>query len=117
MHELSLAQSVIDLARGEMARHPGAVLTGLEVKVGTLAGVELETFRSAMHTVLQSTGYGNARFTLAVIPGQARCLACGAEFEARGRFPECPVCGSGQCVVTSGREFTLSSLTLSVEPE
>lgn len=116
MHEMSLAQAVIDLTVTELQKHPGATLSALEVKAGTLAGVEFETFRAAMAVVLPAAGFPDTRFSLVVIPGRAQCLACGAEFPAEGRFPSCPECGSAQCLVTAGTEFMLSSLSLA-EPE
>lgn len=112
MHELSLAMSVVGIVDDEMSRRPGAVLRSVEVEVGALSGVETETFRSALDSVLVSSGYDGAHCELLLTPGRASCLACGHDFGTSCRYPVCPHCGSGQCIATGGTEFRVTSLSL-----
>lgn len=112
MHELSLAMSVVGIVDDEMSRRPGAVLRSVEVEVGALSGVETETFRTALDSVLASSGYDGAHCELLLTPGRASCLACGHDFETSRRYPVCPHCGSGQCVAIGGTEFRVTSLSL-----
>ncbi len=112
MHEMSLAMSVMEIARREMERAGKTRLNGLEIEVGEQAGVERETFVAAMRAVTRSETGREVAVRIVDIPARAQCLVCGVRFRPRSFFPRvCPDCGSGQCLVTEGREFRLVSLT------
>lgn len=112
MHELSLAQSVLDIASREMLRHPGKSLTAVTLTVGERAGVELDTFRTAIGAVLRASDWPDAVAVIDVVEAAAECISCGATFHPAGPVVECPRCGSGACGVTAGLEFKVSSLTI-----
>lgn len=112
MHELSLASSVLSIIEAEMSRHPGRTLTAVTLTVGERAGVELDTFRTAMSAVLRSSAWRDAKCVIDIIPSRAQCIACGAVFRPRGAYIECPECGSGACGIISGLEFKVASISL-----
>lgn len=113
MHELSLAMSVADIVAGELRRCSGARLTGVTVEVGALAGVERDTFESALATVMESEYPGAGVATRIVSRNAAAgCLDCGARFVPAGRFPTCPQCGSAACMLMGGTEFRVASITV-----
>lgn len=108
MHELSLAMSVADIAAARLGEHEGARLAGVTVEVGALAGVETETFLTALHTVFDPS----VSVTLTEVEGSAQCLDCGRRFATARRFPQCPACGSAACLLTAGTSLRLTTLTL-----
>lgn len=112
MHELSLAQSVLDIVEKEMKRHNGKELKAVTLTVGERAGVELNTFRTAIDAVLRASRWHDAVAKIDIIPSKAQCIACGAQFHPSGGVVECPECGSGACGIISGMEFKVSSLTI-----
>ena len=112
MHELSLAMSVAGIAARELARHPGGRLRAVRVRVGTLAGVEIDTFRTALETVLAADYPAGVAAELEIAQGRAECIDCGHVFAARGRFPTCPQCDSAVCILTGGTELSVASLTI-----
>lgn len=113
MHELSLAMSVAGIVADELRRRPGARLRGVSVEVGALAGVEYDTFDAALATVFASE-YPSQGVTTDIVrlSAVAECLDCGKRFEASGRFPTCPECGSASCLLTGGTEFRVASITV-----
>lgn len=112
MHELSLAMSVAGIAAGELARHPGGRLRAVKVRVGTLAGVEIDTFRTALKAVLAADYPEGVTAEIEIAGGRAECIDCGHVFAADGRFPTCPQCDSAACMLTGGTELTVTSLTI-----
>ncbi len=112
MHELSLAQSVLEIVDTEMARHSGKKLKAVTLTVGERAGVEMNTFRTAIDAVLRSSRWQGAVAKIDIVPSRAQCIACGAQFHPSGSVVECPECGSGACGIVSGMEFRVSSLTI-----
>ena len=61
MHELSLAMSVMDVTTRQLTSRPGAVVTGLEIEVGQHSGVDLDSFRTAMNSVVRTSEWPEAR--------------------------------------------------------
>ena len=112
MHELSLAHSVMDIVDAEMRKHPGSGLTGLTLSVGERAGVELDTFTTAIRAVVKASAWPEAVPVINVVEARAQCLGCGAVVHPEGPVAECPECGSGACGVTAGMEFRVESLTI-----
>lgn len=110
MHELSLAMSVMDIAGRESAKHPGSVLTAIEIEVGEMAGVEHATFRAALESVIRQSATPEAAAEINILPANARCMDCDTAFHPDGLFPQCPACGSSACGITGGTEFRVTAL-------
>ncbi len=72
MHEYSIVASLVDRVQREVAAHPGAVARKLHVRIGELAGVEIELLRTAYATF----GDG-AELAIEPVPAEWRCTTCG----------------------------------------
>ncbi|WP_239407039.1 hydrogenase maturation nickel metallochaperone HypA/HybF [Desulfovibrio sp. An276] len=95
MHELALAQGMLDIATEELSRHNCKRLTLLRVNVGAMSGVVPECLDFAFSSLVQGTVHEGARLEIVKIPLKLKCI-CGEEFEAdNGPFdlPACPKCG------------------------
>lgn len=112
MHEMSLAMSVADIARRTMAEYPGKRLTAVELTVGALAGVEIETFRTALDAVMKSSPWPGAVAEITVVPGESCCLNCGCRFPSSTLYSVCLGCGSGACSVVAGTEFRVDAVRM-----
>jgi len=55
MHEMGIANSVIDAVRGEAARHPGARPTKVGLRLGEWAGVDAESLRFCLEVLVKDT--------------------------------------------------------------
>lgn len=103
--------SVAEIVKPVVARQQrGSVLSAVEVEVGALAGVEIDTFRAAMDTVLKAEGFAEAIPEINEIPGTAICLDCERSFVTDKRNAGCPHCGSAKCLTTGGTELRVSGL-------
>ena len=112
MHEMSLAMSVADIAARTMERYPGRSLTAVELTVGELAGVEMETFRTAIDAVFRSSPWPAAVAEVTVVAGESCCLNCGCRFPSTSLYSVCPDCGSGACSVVGGTEFRVDAVRM-----
>ena len=92
MHEMSLAQNILDIARQELKARGCTRLTGVRLRCGTLAGVELSSLRFGFEVLLKGTPDETASLVIEEIPLRLRCGACGGEFGGEGWEP-CPHCG------------------------
>lgn len=93
MHEMSIAQSIVQIVEEEMAKHPGAKLTKISILNGALAGVITDALTFAWEAVTIGTELEGSIMAVKEVPIKVRCGGCGKEF-----FPEdklymaCPDC-------------------------
>jgi len=90
MHELSIAQAIVDTI-GE-AIGDGRV-TRVEIEVGALAMVVPESLRFCFDLAAAGTPLADAELMIVQTPGRGRCRVCGDEMELAGPFARCG-CGS-----------------------
>jgi hydrogenase nickel incorporation protein HypA/HybF len=112
MHELSLMESVRDLAL-EQARVYGATrIAAITLRIGSLAGVEPEALRFAHAVVMAGTAAAGARLLIEEVPARFVCEPCQRSFEAPQGDCLCPRCGAFSRQLLQGRELELASLQL-----
>lgn len=112
MHELSIALSILDLARKEATAHNAQRVTELEIEVGKLSGVDTEALSFVLESVVRETELENCRILIHPIDGRCHCNDCGSEYLITGLLQGCPHCGSGNKELIAGRELKLKSLLI-----
>lgn len=114
MHELSLVHALFDEADRALGAHPRAAVRELHVRIGELAGVEPELFRTAFEDCHGERGYGGARLTIVHEPAAWRCRACEATLPS-GPLT-CPRCADGGDVhLAAGDALVLQRIELEVD--
>jgi hydrogenase nickel incorporation protein HypA/HybF len=113
MHEVSLMQSALELAE-EHAREKGATrIHAITLRIGRLAGVELEALDLAFEMVAMGTTAEGATLKVESVEVVSRCSACSLDFTPIDFIFRCPECGEHSCDVSRGRELELASLEVS----
>ena len=110
MHELSLMAAVRDQALAAARADGAARISAITLRVGALAGVELDALRFAAPVVLAGTIAADAELCIVTEPATCHCNACDAAFEARDGCCDCPRCGRISRQLLSGRALQLVSL-------
>lgn len=115
MHELSLAQALLDHLEREIGNHRVERLVSLTVRIGRLRGVIPESFVFCMGVLLAKNPVtAGAEVRVVEEPVRCRCLDCGRESTLDDVFPRCLDCHSRNVQVTTGKELTF--LSMEVEP-
>jgi hydrogenase nickel incorporation protein HypA/HybF len=107
MHELSIAQAVIDIAA---AHARGRRVTAIEVKVGHLRAVVPAALEFAFMLAAEGTPAAGARLELEHVPAAVACRRCGHESEPDGWPLACGACGGLDVEVIRGEELLVASL-------
>jgi hydrogenase nickel incorporation protein HypA/HybF len=114
MHEVSLMQRVLEIARAEAQRHGAERVHRLRLRVGPLAGVVPEALEFAFDVVMRGTMVEGAALEVEYLPWRGRCPSCGTKFEPAGPGDfGCPSCGFEATEILGGRELELVSLEVS----
>jgi hydrogenase nickel incorporation protein HypA/HybF len=112
MHELSIANSVLETARLEIQKRPGARLLKVGLRVGELAGVDPEALNFSFQALVKGTELETATLEIEPRPRRHRCCECGREFGVRDYHTACPDCGAARTECISGTELELAYLEL-----
>ena len=113
MHELSIAEAIVDVA----VRHAaGRRVAKVEVSVGALRQVVPDALAFAFAVVAQGTSVDGAELQLRHVAAVGRCHACGAQ-SVMQEFPlHCERCGGLEMDVLAGEELQVEALELDDEP-
>ena len=82
----------------------------ITVRVGTLSGVIPHFLTDCWVAVTDGTEYDGVPLRVETEAGRARCLDCGAEFEADVNDLTCPGCGGKKLMPLTGRDMTLQEI-------
>lgn len=92
MHEYSIVASLIDRVQQEATAHGGTRVHRLHVKIGELAGVELDLLKTAFDTFRERTICDGAELSIDTVAATWACTSCERNLE-KGSVLRCDVCG------------------------
>jgi len=118
MHELSVTESILEIAVRH-GREAGAErVTDLYLVIGELASIVDESVQFYWDMISEGTLAAGSTLHFRRVPGQFHCRACGLTyFAAQGLI--CPTCGGFDINIVAGEEFYVESIeiTRAGEPE
>lgn len=118
MHELSIAQSIVEAVGQQVAAHGGGRVLGVSLRVGALSGVDVQALRFVWDVATADTPMAGAGLEIEEVPLVAFCLDCQAERELPGiQSLRCPACGELMPQIVRGRELELLSIEVADEEE
>lgn len=102
MHEMALAESMLELVE-TAARQSGAQrVTDVRLEIGALSHVATEALTFCFDAVTRGSLAEGATLTIEVVPGAAWCMQCGENVPVGQLGDACPRCGGYQLAVTQG---------------
>lgn len=112
MHEMSLAEGVLQLVE-DTARREGARRVKLVVlEIGRLSAVEPEALKFCFAAVTHGSMAQGAALQIDAVPGAGWCLPCGATVPISELYGACPQCGSHQVQPTGGTEMRVKEIEI-----
>lgn len=132
MHETSIAAGIISIVEDAVRREGLSRVLEVEVEVGLLSLVDIESLRFALEVMSRDTVLEGSRVIFKTVDPLLRCSRCGAEWgldraavegldessrmalhmypEAVARLFKCPRCGSAETEIVRGRDVKVSRL-------
>jgi hydrogenase nickel incorporation protein HypA/HybF len=110
MHELSLAEALIELVEEESRKLAGARVRTVRLEIGAVAAVDPDAMRFCFDAVARGTSADGAVLDIVTVPARGRCLDCHEEIETYERPLSCPACGAARIEVISGDAMRLKEL-------
>ena len=112
MHELSIALGIVKIAEEESRKARAQKVKAIELEIGTMAGIEMESLDFAWPVAVKDTVLEHAAREIDLIPARARCLECGAEYAVDHSFDACPQCQSYFKDIFQGKELRVKALQI-----
>jgi hydrogenase nickel incorporation protein HypA/HybF len=110
MHEMSLAEGVLQIIEDAASRQNISRVTEVNLEIGVLSGVEVQALEFCLEVVLKNSIAERAKVTIDRVAGKGFCLACGESVPLNALFDPCPQCGSYQVQPTAGKEMQVKDL-------
>ncbi len=112
MHELSIAMSIVDIAREAVEKAGAREVEHIELEIGQLAGIELLALDFAWSEAVKDSVLSRATKAINHVPGEARCMECNTQFPIQALHEFCPFCSSPFTEVVHGKELRVHALTV-----
>jgi hydrogenase nickel incorporation protein HypA/HybF len=112
MHELSVTESILEIAERYARQNEAKRVTELYIVIGRLSSIVDDSVQFYWDIVNENTLCAGSKLHFERLPAQMRCLDCENEYSLDGELVPCPGCGSPKVQVTSGEQFYLDSIEI-----
>lgn len=113
MHELSITQSILEIALRHGVQAQAKKITDLYLVIGQLSSVVDDSVQFYWDMIAEGTLAEGARLHFKRIPAQLECKQCGQTYTLNGnQLDSCPNCESLNVKVIAGKEFQLESIEI-----
>jgi hydrogenase nickel incorporation protein HypA/HybF len=108
MHELAIAQSIVEAVEAKASACNAAQVRAVRLKIGEASGVVTDslTFCFEMMANLDPTLAG-AQLLIDTMPHRAHCHYCASEFSVTNFVAQCPTCKEWSNEIVSGTELQI----------
>lgn len=110
MHEMSLAQGIVDLAEDRARADGFQRVTKVFLRVGALAHVDPRALEFGFDVVSKGTVAAGAELVWERTEGKAYCVPCGLSIAVESRSAACPRCGQYEWLLEQGEELRVSEM-------
>lgn len=112
MHELSITQSILDIALDYAQRNRAQKILEVHLQIGEISDFEDEWLQRYFDFLSKDTIAEGAKVKIERIPAQGQCAKCLTVFplDKATWSNKCPACGEGNWELISGREFRVEAL-------
>ena len=117
MHELSIAQGIIEIAEAKAREENSRCIQTIKIRLGEFTTVVREALEFAFEVARRDTLAETARLEIESVPMVVRCVSCGTVTDpVREVCLICPQCGLPLEVV-SGEELQVEYIEVASEAE
>ncbi len=112
MHELSVTQSILEIAVDYAKRNQAARIVEIHLQIGEITDFDDEWIQRYFDFVSKGTIAEGAKLRITRVPAKLQCQACSSVFSLdRSTWnSQCPSCQSKDTQLISGREFRIEAL-------
>ena len=110
MHELSIAQNIVDILNDQMRIHRLSKIENVSLRVGVLRSVVIESLSFSFDVLTSGSPLEGARLQIEEVPLRGRCMECGKEVALETWMDDCPLCRGPRMEIVSGKELDIVAI-------
>ena len=107
MHEMSIAQSLIQILQEEMAKHGAGTLRSVRLSIGEMSAIVPESLSFCFEIIIQGTPLEGAKLLMDRIALKGYCAQCDEAFDIKDFVFVCPTCASTAIETIEGQELSI----------
>jgi hydrogenase nickel incorporation protein HypA/HybF len=115
MHELGIAQSILQIVQQSVPEAQAADVRRIKIRIGKLSGVVAESLDFCFGVIVGETAMNRAGLAIEQVPIISECKSCGHRFEIDDLNFSCPGCKGSNLDLVSGRELEIVEIELADE--
>jgi hydrogenase nickel incorporation protein HypA/HybF len=113
MHELSIALSMIEGVLEESARHGGAKVEAVHLRLGVFSGVDEQALTFSYGLACEGTPLEGSQLLIERVPLLIYCPACGAErAPVSAQQLLCSICSGPAERIVRGKDLEITGLEM-----
>jgi hydrogenase nickel incorporation protein HypA/HybF len=112
MHELSVTESVLEIACKNAEKENAIRVTDVYLVIGRLSSIVDDSVSFYWDMITTDTLCEGAKLHFRRIPAELVCVDCQHKYILEDDLMPCPNCGSARIRVLSGDEFNIDSIEI-----
>lgn len=116
MHELSVAQNIVDIINQHVPASDLAKVRTVQLRIGTAAGIVVDSLEFSFGVITNETALKHAVLAVESVPFVIKCKRCGKESTNEQGITLCFHCGSSDTTIVAGTELQIGSIELDDSP-
>jgi hydrogenase nickel incorporation protein HypA/HybF len=117
VHELSVAQNIVDIIRQSVPNDELGAVRIVRLKLGTFSGVVADSLDFCFSVISSQTPLSKTHLEFEQVPFTVKCNSCQNSFSNEVGYVVCPECGSTETTVLCGRELQITEIELTDDGE
>jgi hydrogenase nickel incorporation protein HypA/HybF len=117
MHELAIAQNILDIVRQAVPENQKSAVRQVRIRVGQLSGLVPESLDFCFNAIVSDTDMKGAALAIEQIPTVSVCRTCRHRFQIEDFIFFCPACKGTDLELISGKELEVVEIELTDEGE
>ena len=110
MHELSLAESAVELIEDAAQREGFTRVRTVFMEIGSLSCVAADALLVAFEHAARDTCLEGAKVEIHCVEAEGECPACGTRVAMETSYDFCPHCGAHSLKILRGTEMRVAEL-------
>lgn len=115
MHEMSIAMNIIELASAAAQAEGASVIDRIELEIGTMAGIMVESLEFCFEAAAHGTLAEGAVLDITSIPAEGHCTMCNKISAIDSLAAQCPHCGAYLLSLLTGNDLKIKAIIVDDE--
>ncbi len=112
MHEMTIVTGVLRIVEDQARAGGASVINSIELEIGKLAGIELDSLKFCFQVARKKTLARNAELIINSVDGRGHCSNCEKDVPVDFQMALCPECRQPMVEVFQGRELKVVSINV-----